>query len=93
MIVKEVLQSGNVDQIVLALKVVPNHRSVRPHLPSCISHDYDSEFFEVSVRAAAGMKLLVREVTESKRIGGQSNVCLALLRIIAMCLASGMAEN
>lgn len=90
-IVKEVLRSGNVDQIVVALKGVLNHRSVRPHLPLRFRHDYDSEFVEVAVRAAAGMESLVREVTEGKRTGGRSNDCRALLRIIAMCLARGMS--
>jgi hypothetical protein len=93
MIVREVLRSGNVEQIVLALKGVLNHRSIRPHLPLRVSHDYNSEFVEVAVRAAAGIESLVREVTEGKHTGGRSNDCRALLRMITMCLARRMAEH
>ena len=84
-IVDRILQTGDDDQISLALLEALNHKSIRPYMKR-IYGEQNSEQSAVGRIAVDGMKALTERIANSKSDGGRRQECRALLKMIGMTL-------
>jgi hypothetical protein len=91
-LVKEILTVRDEDKIVLVLMLDLQHSSVKPVVDR-IGRTYYTENATVGLHALRGMTHVVQRITEGKHDDGRLKNWRAILAVVAMCLAHGLAKG